>query len=322
MTIIKKVLVTGGAGFIGREIVTQLLKKDYKVIVVDKKPESSMKDLKYKRFKYYQFDLTKEKSLRKIMGGINFCIHLASESGGIGFLRKNPATIISNNAKMYNNVFTAATEEKIQRVVFISSSMVFEMATKFPSREADLKKIYIPQSAYSLSKLMGESYCRGFYEQYGLEYTICRPSNVYGFNRGLIKGAGQLHVIPDLVRKIISFQYPLEILGDGKQTRCFIHVSDIARGIIMAMESKKGINEDFNLTSSKETSIRDLAKMIFKILRPSVPFKTRLTKGYAIDVKRNLLFNNKAKRLLQWQPEKVLEKELPGIVEWFKKTVF
>lgn len=315
-----KIIVTGGAGFIGREVVMQLLAKGYEVIVVDKKPTSSMIDIKHDNLKYYKCDLTKNVLLDKIFKGADYCIHLASESGGIGFLRKNPATIISNNAKMYNNVFNAAVRAKIKRIVFISSSMVFEMATKFPVREKDINMVGIPTSAYSLSKLIGEGYCRSFYEQYGLKYTICRPSNVYGFNSEPVKEVGQSHVIPDLVKKIISTQYPIEILGNGKQTRCFIHVSDIARGIIVAMESKKGINEDFNLVSTEETSIKDLAEMIFKVLKPKILFKIKFTEGYAFDVKRNLLSNVKAKKLLHWQPEKVLSKEIPPIVIGFRKN--
>lgn len=318
---IRKIVVTGGAGFIGREVVIQLLAKGYGVIVVDKKPASSMIDIKHDNLKYYKCDLTKNVLLDKIFKKTYCCIHLAGESGGIGFLRKNPATIISNNSKMYNGVFSAAVRAKIERIVFISSSMVFEMATKFPVREVDIDTVGIPKSAYSLSKLMGEGYCQSFYEQYGLKYTICRPSNAYGLNSDPVKGIGQSHVIPDLVKKVISTQYPIEILGNGKQTRCFTHISDIARGIIIAMESRRGVNEDFNLTSTKETSIRDLAEMIFKVLRPDIPFKVKLIKGYTFDVKRNLLSNEKAKKILYWQPEKVLEKEIIQIVMDFRRNI-
>src|SRR5438876_251709 len=128
-----KVLVTGGAGFIGSEVVRQLLKKGYKVRVAD---NLSKLEAKIPRgCEFLKVDLTNKKEALRIMEGVDFCIHLAAKIGGIGYFHKYPATILSENNKMYSAVFEAAVAKKIKRFIYISSSMVFESAKLFPSKE-------------------------------------------------------------------------------------------------------------------------------------------------------------------------------------------
>ena len=227
-----KVLVTGGAGFIGSEVVKQLLEKGYKVRVADDLSKKEAKVLL--KCEFLKIDLTNKEVALKALDGMDICIHLAAKIGGIGYFHKYPATILSENNKMYSAVFEAAVEKKIKRIIYLSSSMVFESTKKFPSKESDLEKIPPPVSSYGFSKLVGEWYCKAFHDEYGLNYTIIRPFNAYGINEAPGEEVGYAHVIPDLIKKILSGQYPLELLGNGQQTRCFTHVSDIARGIIIA----------------------------------------------------------------------------------------
>lgn len=314
----KKVLVTGGAGFIGSEVVKQLLAKGYEVRVVD---DLSKKEAKVPEgCEFIKVDLTSKNKTLKVFEGVDYCIHLAAKIGGIGYFHKYPATILSENNKLYSAVFEAAVEKKIKRLVYISSSMVFESTKTFPSKELDIKRIPPPITSYGFSKLIGEQYCVAFAEEHSLEYTICRPFNAYGINEAPGDEVGYAHVIPDLIKKILSGQYPLEILGDGKQTRCFTHVSDIARGIIMAMESPKAVNEDFNLGTSKETRMIDLAKLIFSLCDVGRPFKVKYVSGFKHDIKRRVPSVVKARRILGWKPEVQLKKELPEIIDWIKKT--
>lgn len=313
-----EVLVTGGAGFVGREVVKQLLRKKYDVVVADRKEKKySPSD----KCIYLEFNLTDKKLAKKAMRGVDYCLHLASESGGIGFTRRHPATILSENNKINAAVFEAAAEENIKRIVYISSSMVFENAKKFPVKEDDLAKIQTPKTGYSFSKLMGERLCASFWDEFGLEYAIVRPSNIYGTGSFLNKEEGFAHVIPDFTRKIVSGNYPLEIYGDGQQTRCFIHVSDIAAGIIAAMESPNGMNQDFNICASEETKIIDLAQMLYRMCGNKKPFKSKHLKSFPDDVKRNYLSNEKAKRLLDWRPVRKFDVELEKIVKWVKKSI-
>lgn len=311
-----KVLVTGGAGFIGSEVVRQLIEKRYKVRVADDLSKSEAKIPQTAEF--LGVDLTDKRKTLKAMDGIDFCIHLAAKIGGIGYFHKYPATILSENNKMYSSVFEAAVKHNIERLIYLSSSMVFESTKKFPSKESDLLKIPPPVSAYGFSKLIGEWYCHAFHEEFGLNYTIIRPFNAYGINEKPEEEIGYAHVIPDLIKKILSGQYPLELLGNGKQTRCFTHVSDIAGAIIIAMESKLAINEDFNIGSEEEIKIIDLAKLLWEKFGMTKKIKVKFIPSFKYDIKRRMPSSKKARKILGWKSQMKLEKELPIIIEWVK----
>lgn len=312
----KKVLVTGGAGFIGSEVVRQLVAKGHKVRVVD---DLSKKEAKVPEgCEFVRADLTNPENANRALKNIDLCVHLAAKIGGIGYFHKYPATILSENNKLYSAVFEAAVKNKIERILYLSSSMVFESTNTFPSKESDLAKIPPPVSAYGFSKLVGEWYCKAFKDEFDLNYTICRPFNAYGINEKPEREVGYAHVIPDLIRKILSGQYPMEILGDGKQTRCFTHVSDLARGIIMALESPKAVNEDFNLGSEEEIKMIDLARLLFKLCDVNKPFKVKHIPGFTHDIRRRVPSTEKARKVLGWKQEKKLEKELPEIIQWIK----
>lgn len=314
----EKILVTGGAGFIGSEVVKQLLAKGYKVVVADdlSKKEARVPD----ECEFIKVDLTNKSNTLKLFKGVDYCIHLAAKIGGIGYFHKYPATILSENNKLYSSVFEAAVANKIKRIIYVSSSMVFESATKFPSKEDDIRKIPSPVTSYGFSKLIGEQYCIAFKEEYGLNYTICRPFNAYGINEAPGEEVGYAHVIPDIIKKCLNGQYPLEILGSGNQTRCFTHVSDIARGVIIAMESPKAINEDFNLGTEKEIKMIDLAKIIFKLCGSNKPFKVKHVENFKNDVKRRVPSSKKARNLLGWEQKVNLLDELPGVIDWIKTS--
>ena len=315
----KKVLVTGGCGFIGSEVVKQLVKKNYNVRVVDNlsKPESSVKE----GYQFLKLDLTQKESAQKAMQGMDICVNLAAKIGGIGYFHKYPATILSENNKIYSATFESAARQKIQRMVYVSSSMVFESATSFPSKESDIKKISVPISAYGFSKLSGEWYCGAFWDQYKLPFSICRPFNAYGINEFPGEEIGYAHVIPDLIKKILKGQYPLELLGDGRQTRTFTHITDLADGIIAVMESKKGENQDFNVASSQELKMIDLAKLLWKMCGRKEEFKIKKVPAFTYDVKKRIPNVAKMKKLLNWQAKVKLEDGLKEVIEWLGKKL-
>lgn len=315
----EKILVTGGCGFIGTEVVKQLLEKGYSVRIADdlSKPESKLRQ----GCEFMKIDLTDKQKTLEAFEGIDMCINLAAKIGGIGYFHKIPATILSENNKIYSSTFEAAAEKKISRIVFISSSMVFESTKFFPSRESDLRLTPPPITAYGFSKLSGEKYCEAFHDQHGLDYTIIRPFNAYGVNEFPGEEIGYAHVIPDLAKKILSGQHPLEILGNGKQTRCFTHVSDIANGIVTAMESDKAANQDFNISTDEETRIIDLAKKIFEICEPEKKFAARFVPSFKYDIQRRVPDTAKARKLLKWRAKVPLKKGLKEVVEWLKKEL-
>lgn len=311
-----KFLVTGGAGFIGSEIVRQLLSAGHSVTVAD---NLSKKDAQVdSRARFLKIDLTDKLATKEAFKNVDICINAAAKIGGIGYFHKFPATILSENNKIYSSTFEAAVDAKIKRIVYISSSMVFESATKFPSKEDDIEKIPPPVSSYGFSKLTGEWYCHSFYDQYKLPYSICRPFNAYGINEFPEREVGYAHVIPDLVRKIMSGQYPLEMLGDGEQTRCFTHVSDVAGGIIAVATHPNGENQDFNIGSDKEISMIDLAKEIWRVMNVDKPFKVKYVNGFKFDIKRRVPNVSKVKDLIKWEPSVNFEDGLKEVVTWLE----
>ena len=313
----KSVVVTGGCGFIGAEVVKQLLAKNYRVRVVDdlSKPGSKISE----GYDLVQINLADRSRAMEAFEQMDICINLASKIGGIGYFHRYPATILSENSKIYSSTFEAAVRCGVQRMVYVSSSMVFESATTFPTSEKDIYHIPPPVTSYGMSKLVGEWYCRAFFSEHGLPYTIIRPFNAFGINEAPGEEIGDAHVIPDLINKVLAEQSPLEILGDGQQTRCFTHVRDLASGIIAAMESETAVGEDFNLGSSQETSILELAQMIFDLCWPGKKFRVKFVEGFQYDVRRRVPDWSKAKLLLGWQPQVRLMEGLAEVVEWHRQ---
>ena len=190
---------------------------------------------------------------REALAGCSHVIHLAAIVGGIANFHKLPFTLTEVNNALTGAIVHAAVEQDVARLVYVSSSMVFERATEFPTAETHLDTCAPPRSAYGFSKLSGEVYARAAHDQHGLRFTICRPFNAYGPGELPDRDEpGIAHAVPDLIAKVLAGQRPLQIFGSGEQTRTLTHVDDIADGIVTAMASPAGENEDFNISASEE----------------------------------------------------------------------
>ncbi len=313
------VLVTGGAGTIGAAVVRRLLRDpEWEVRVCDHRPAP---DWMREGCEVHLGDLRDGETARSAVAGCSHVIHLAAIVGGIANFHKLPFTLTEVNNALTGAIVHAAIDEDVERFLYVSSSMVFERATEFPTTEAHLDRCPTPRSAYGFSKLAGEVYTRAAHDQHGLRYTICRPFNAYG--PGELPDPhepGIAHALPDLIAKALGGQRPLEIFGSGEQTRTLTHVDDIADGIVTAMASPAGENEDFNISAEHELTVADLAALVWEAcdLEES-EFALSHVPSFEVDVQRRWPSVHKARELLGWEARVELRDGIAQTVHWLRE---
>ncbi|HEY2260545.1 MAG TPA: NAD(P)-dependent oxidoreductase [Solirubrobacteraceae bacterium] len=315
----RRVLVTGGAGTIGSAVVRRLLRDpDWEIRISDhREPPAWMRE----GCEMHLGDLRQLEVAQEATDGCSHVIHLAAIVGGIANFHKLPFTLTEVNNALTGAIVHAAIDHDVERFTYVSSSMVFERATHFPTAESDLDRCPSPRSAYGFSKLAGEVYTRAAHDQHGLRYTICRPFNAYGpGERPDPDEPGIAHAVPDLIAKVLSGQRPLEIFGSGEQTRTLTHVDDIAEGIVTAMASPAGENEDFNISASVEITIAELARIIWEACGED-PAELSLSHlpTFEVDVQRRWPSVEKARDRLGWEARIDLDQGLADTVAWLRE---
>jgi UDP-glucose 4-epimerase len=315
---VTRVLVTGGAGTIGGAVVRRLMSDpDFEVRVSDQREAPVwMREA----CDVHTGNLLDPVEAAAAADGCTHVIHLAAIVGGIANFHRLPHTLLEVNMGLYNTVFRAALERRVERLVYVSSSMVFERATEFPTTEEHLDVCPTPRSAYGFSKLAGEVYCRALYDEHGLPFTICRPFNAYGPGELPDEEPGIAHAVPDLIRKALRGQRPLEIFGSGEQTRTLTHVDDIADGIVTAMSHPAGANEDFNISASEERTVAEIARIVWETCgEDPAAFELVRRPAFEIDVQRRWPSAEKARRLLGWEARVDLQEGIAATVEWLRE---
>jgi UDP-glucose 4-epimerase len=315
-----RVLVTGGAGTIGSAVVRRLLRDPgFEVRVSDQRePPQWMRE----GCEIHTGDLRDLGVARDATSGATHVIHLAAIVGGIANFHRLPHTLTEVNTALYNAVIRAALDHDVERFAYVSSSMVFERATEFPTTEEHLLECPAPRSAYGFSKLTGEVYCRAAADEHGLRFTICRPFNAYGPGELPDDEPGIAHAVPDLIAKALSGQRPLQIFGSGEQTRTLTHVDDIADGIVTAMASPAGEGEDFNVSASQELSVAEIARIVWEACgRPPEELELEHVSSFEVDVQRRWPSVEKARRLLGWEAGIDVRDGIAGTVDWLRELV-
>jgi UDP-glucose 4-epimerase len=312
-----RVLVTGGAGTIGAAVVRRLLSDPaWEVRVSDQRDAPTwMRE----GCEVHRGDLRSLSEARKAIEGCSHVIHLAAIVGGIANFHKLPHTLTEVNNALYNAVFRAALDEDVARFVYVSSSMVFERAEEYPTTEAYIDRCPVPLSAYGFSKLTGEVYCRAAHDEHGLPFTICRPFNAYGPGEMPDDEPGIAHAVPDLLRKSFARMKPLPIFGSGEQTRTLTHVDDIADGVVTAMASEAGLNEDFNISASREMTVAEIARVCWAAAgNDPQELAFEHLPSFQVDVVRRWPSVEKAKRLLGWEAKIGVEEGIARTAEWLR----
>jgi UDP-glucose 4-epimerase len=292
----KKVIVVGGAGFIGSNLVDALIKEKYEVHVIDNLSGGKKENLNPKAV-FHEKDIRKIEDIKPIFIGATYVFHLAALPR-VQYSIEHPDETNEVNINGTLNVLIASAEAKVKRLVYSASSSAYGDQSKMPLRE---NMSAHPKSPYGLQKYVGELYCRLWNEVYGLETVSLRYFNAYG-PRQNPDGAYAL-VIGKFMKQKAEGQ-TITITGDGKQTRDFTSVHDIVRANIMAATSKKvGKGGVMNIGAGKNFSINKVAKLIGG---PVVHIPARL------EPKHTLADNSLAKKLIGWKPEISLEQ---GIAE-------
>ena len=328
-----KVLVTGSAGFICGYLVEELLKCGHEVVGIDNYSKYGKIEKSYDHHRNYQFyeaDAKNTAIMKELASDCDQIVASAAMIGGISYFHQHAYDLLAENERILASTFDAAIwahkNKNLKRIIVISSSMVFESTSIHPTPEGDQFRSPPPVSTYGFQKLSSEYFAKGAFEQYQLPYSICRPFNCVGVgetralsDRDVLSGNIKLamsHVVPDLIQKIEKGQYPLRILGNGNQIRHYTYGGDLARGIRMVMESENAINEDFNLSTAQSTTVLELARTIWKQMKPDKKFQWESEKPYFYDVQKRIPNVSKAERVLGFKAETPLEAILKEVIPW------
>ena len=279
------------------------------------------------------------KDAKLMIGLAADCDHVvagAAMIGGISYFHEFAYDLLAENERICAATFDAAISAhslgRVQRITVISSSMVFESADVFPTPEGAQLTSPPPRSTYGFQKLATEFFAKGAAEQYSLPYTIVRPFNCVGVgerralrDHEVMSGNVKLamsHVVPDLCQKALKGQDPLHILGDGGQVRHYTYGGDLAHGIRLAMESDRAINEDFNLSTARSTTVRELAELIWrKVHGPDHPLNLVSDPPYEHDVQMRVPDVRKAREWLGFEATTTLETMLDEVIPWVKDEI-
>lgn len=306
----KKVVVTGGAGFIGSNIAKELAIKNH-VIAIDDLSTGDIKNIQdlidSKKIEFIKGSITDLELLKKTFKNVDYVFHEAAIPS-VPRSVKDPVRSNFVNVNGSLNVLIAARDNCVKKVVYASSSSVYGDTPTLPKKE-DMKTY--PLSPYAVSKLTAEYYCQVFANIYNLSTISLRYFNVYGPHQN--PNSEYAAVIPKFIKSILNDKKPT-IYGDGEQTRDFTYIEDVVNANIIAAESEQ--NGIFNIGGGKCTSIKELASIIMKICEKTLDLDYQQPRHG--DIKHSLADISKAEKKLNYKPKFNLEDGLKETIKWFK----
>ena len=304
-----RVLVTGGAGFIGSHVVDCLVGNGYEVRVVDNLSTGKLENIKEHieegRITFVRGDLREADFVRKSVQDVDAVIHLAAITS-VPFSVTHPSVTHEVNVNGTVNLLNSCLSSSVRKFVFISSCAVYGESQYLPIDEKHPTSVSSP---YAASKLEGEELCRNHQEQHGLSTVVLRLFNVYGSRQGSDAYVGVVTRFLNQAKKHL----PLVIFGDGLQTRDFVHVRDVTEAVLKAIKTEDLEGEVFNIGFGKATSMNSLAKSVFDLIgaNPDIVYE----KPRIGDVKASFADISKAKKQLDYNPIVPLEKGLRSLVD-------
>ena len=323
----KLIVVTGGTGFIGSRCAVELAKRGYPIRVADPVSPHERGISFPDSVEFMQGTLSDSRFTRGALRGANTILHLAANIGPIGYMQDRQADILRDNMRIDTALYQEAVgEERRPCVVYGSSSMVYQRVPHYPYREEDLQNAPPPTNIYGMSKLVGEYFCHSYFNQHGLPFVIMRYHNVYGpgeTTKG--EGAGNIHVIPALIKKALAGQYPLELLGGENATRPFTYIDDAVEATVMIVEravrrDAAVIGNDFNIGPREAKSIVEIARMIWDMAGNGDPFQYVVRTTDAITSLRREMTPDKIERIIGWKPRTDLREGILKTVAWMRNN--
>ena len=335
----KTVVVTGSQGFIGGYLVRELLEQGYKVIGIDnfsKYGRVKRNHDKQPLFTLVEEDLTNSnKGLIEALNNADHLIAGAAKIGGISYFHSYAYDLLANNERIMANTCDAAIKRlsinNNFKVTYLSSSMVYENTTLWPSKEGEQFLIPPPSSSYGFQKLAVEYFAKAAWDQYKVPYTIIRVFNCVGVgearainSKTIMSGDIELamsHVLPDLVQKTLKGQKPLRILGSGEQVRHLTYGVDLAKGIVSTLDNPIANNNDFNISTDESLSVLQLGKLIWERINVNEEFRYVSEAPFLHDVQKRIPDTSKAKKLLGFQATTTITEVLDEVIPWVKDAI-
>jgi nucleoside-diphosphate-sugar epimerase len=336
---VSTVLVSGAAGFIGGYVVEELLRRGHSVVGLDNfskyGPVSHSYD-DHPQYRLVKGDARDVDLLTDLLDGCDHFIAGAAMIGGISYFHTYAYDLLATNDRIIAASCDAAIQAHqagtLEKVTYLSSSMVFESTDRWPSHEGDERRVPPPLSSYGFQKLAVEYYAHAAFDQYGLPFTILRPFNCVGIGERRALGDVEIqsgnvtlamsHVVPDLVQKVLKGQDPLHILGSGEQVRHYTYGGDLAQGIAIAMEHHDALNEDFNLSTSTSTTVLELAEVIWRKVRgEQTPLRYVSDDPFEHDVAKRVPATEKARSVLGFEASTTLDAMLDEVIPWIEVAI-
>lgn len=315
----KRVLVTGGLGFVGSHLVEKLIDRQAIVTILDHGTKEKKKHIlsifDSVRFIHGNCDVAKDVELA--CEGQDIVMNLAARVGGIEYNRKHQASLLSANLAIASTVIEAARKMKVERFLVVSSACVYPRDAKIPTPETEgfTSEPEPTNGGYGWGKRGAELLGKYYAEEFGMKVGIVRPYNAYGPRDHF--DPERSHVIPALIRRVFQKETPLNVWGSGKQTRAFLYVEDLAHGMMAAIE-KYPVPDPINLGTDEEVSIKDLIHKIIILSGITIPIVFDTTKPDG-SPRRNS-DNTKAKEKIGFTANVRFDTGLRQTIEWYKKN--
>lgn len=312
----KKVLVTGGAGFIGSNLILELLKlgANVRATIHKKKPQVNNAGIEW-----IKCDLTKKQDCKKVVNNIDYVFMAAANTSGAAVIEKTPLVHVTPNLIMNSLMLEASYEAEVKKFLFVSSNTVYPVSDK-PVKENDMKYGDLFEKYYFVAwmKQFSEVLC-GMYTKIKkpMKTIVVRPANAYGPYDDFEWEIS--HVIPALIRKVVERHKPIEVWGDGKDVKEFIYIDDLVHGMLLAMEKLENFNP-VNIARGRPCTIKDVirtiliadnykdAQIVFNTDKPTM-------------IQKRLISTAKAKRVLGFQANTSLLKGIKKTINWYRSII-